>query len=39
MNRLGHNKKTGPLRKFKSVTFDKYNSNSKKSIKNFILNG
>jgi hypothetical protein len=37
MNRLGYSKKTGPLRKFKSGTSDKSDSNIEKSIKSLYF--
>jgi hypothetical protein len=37
MNRSGYSKKTGPLRKFKSETSDKSDSDVEKSIKHLYL--
>jgi hypothetical protein len=38
MNRPRYSKKTGLLRKFKSETFDQYDSNVKQYIKTLIFN-
>jgi hypothetical protein len=37
VNRSGYSKKTGPLRKFKSGTSDKSDSDVQKSIKNLYF--